>query len=453
MFKSFFEDAGQMIELGIPHLALVSCRNAIETLIKSYCRRIGVDTVGKEMNLEEAIKILHESGAINSRLNELLHRTRMICNKGAHADATVTMSDALEAYSYLKEIIKLRDSVHDESRLERIQMANNVPMKDPDYYASSRRYYGKWADCFDRRSLMVIPEYVELLGKANEGDVAAMLDIAVGFLPRNIIWNSNMLINTPSVVMKGRAYNHENSYDFRYYYWIIKAVQRAAYLFSEGQNYPKKYMATAIWEAALFSYYVHVSSDLNCRVSGVDEYFDPESRQYLYQELYSNQIDEMFEMFDCDCEESADLIFWHNIYDAVVALVKDYFESCEDSSIVAPIHTEGRANTYLKLRFIRYANVAYCTAKGDDSLRLSEEDAEDINSDYDLFRQIAPDVMAGRKNVRGGEAFSWEMLKPYTVGAFCSKQFVFGFNHAKADRIIKARTRSNNRILQAVFGM
>lgn len=90
-------------------------------------------------------------------------------------------------------------------------------------------------------------------------------------------------------------------------------------------KYPKKYMATAIWEAALFSYYVHVSSDLNFRVSGVDVYYDPESKQYLFQELYSNQIDEINEMSGCDPDEKFDLMRWHNFYMIVTELVKDIF--------------------------------------------------------------------------------------------------------------------------------
>ena len=453
MFRSFFEDAGQMIELGKPHLALMSCRNALEALIKRYCVRLGVDTGGREMNLEEAIKYLYESGAIDARLNELFHRTRMLCNKGAHADAAVTMDDAMDAYTYLNEIMGIVSCIRDDARLDVIRSVHNIPMKDPDFYSASRRYYGKWADCFDRRSLMVIPEYVELLGRANEGDVTAMLDLAVGFLSREIIWNTNMIINAPSVFRRGREFNQWDSYDYRYYYWILKAVERAALLLVSGQEYPKKYMATAIWDAALFSYVCCVNSQLNDRVSGVDEYFDPESRQYYYQESYTNQEDEILEMFGCDLQECADMFVWHNVFSEVNELIRDIFGGDADCSIVAPIHTEGRANTYLKLRFMRYVTLAYCTARGDDSVRLTDEDAADINADYEMFRRIAPDVMTGRTDVRSGEAFTWEMLKPYTVGAFCDRQFVYGINHGKAEMIRSARPRSNNKILQALFGM
>ena len=453
MFMSFIEDANQMIQLGKPHLALMSCRNALETMIKSLCRRIGIDTDCKEMNLEEAIKTLSESGAIDNRLNDLFHRTRMLCNKGAHADASVSMNDAMEAYAYIKEIVGQRGSVVNDGRLDAIKAANNEPMKDPDYYSSSRRYYGMWAGCYDRRSLMVIPEYVELLEKAEEGDVTAMLDLAVGFLSRDIIWNSNMLINTPPVVRRGKVFNHECSYDFRYYYWVLRAVQMAAYLLSQGLDYPKKYMATAIWEAALFSYNNHIASEIVCRTAGVDEYFDQDSRQYVYRESYSNQIDEMNEMFGCDLEDSTDMILYHNIYDEVAALIKDVFGDCADCSIVAPVHTEGRANTVLKLRFLRYATLAYSTTKGDDSIKLTAEDAADINADYEMLRCIAPGGLTEHANVKSGESFKWDMLRPYTIGSFCDRQFRYGFNHSKAEMISRSSTPSNNGILQALFGI
>lgn len=453
MLMSFIEDASQMIQLGKPHLALMSCRNALETMIKSLCNRIGVDTGSREMNLEEEIKLLYEKGAIDARLNELFHRTRKLCNKGAHADSSVSMDDAMEAYAYIKEIIGRWTSAGGDGRLDAIKAAYNVPMKDPDYYSASRRYYGKWADCFNRGSLLVIPEYVDLLSRADDGDVSAMLDLAVGFLSRDIIWNANMLINTPPVVRRGKAFNHECAYDFRYYYWILRAVQRAACLLSEGQDYPKKYMATAVWEAALFSYNFHAGSEFSMRTAGVDVYFDQDSRQYLYEEIYSDQIEEMNAMFGCDPEESANMIMWHNVYREVAELVNDIFGYGADCSIVAPIHAEGRANTGLKLRFIRYATLAYCTARGDDSIRLTDRDAADINEDYRMFRYIAPDVMTDRTDVVSGAAFTWEMLRPYTVGTFCDRQFRYGVNHGKAEEIRRRREKSNSGILQVLFGM
>ena len=262
-----------------------------------------------------------------------------------------------------------------------------------------------------------------------------------------------MLINTPSVFRRGQEFNHECSYDFRYYYWITRAVQRSACLLSEGQEYPKKYMATAVWEAALFSYTMHVSSETIHRTAGVDVYFDQDSRQYIYQEIYSDQIEEMNEMFGCDPEESARMIIWHNIFNEVVALVNDIFGDDADCSIVAPIHAEGRANTFLKLRFLRYATLAYCTAEGDDSIRLTDRDAADINADYGMFRYLAPEAMTGRADAVSGEAFTWEMLRPYTVGAFCDRQFRYGVNNGKAEEIRRRRTPSNNRVLQVLFGM
>ena len=454
MVRTFYEDTGQMIKLGKPHLALMSCRNALEIIVKDCCKRIGIDTSGREMNLEEMIKILYESGAINGKLNELFHRTRMLCNKGAHADVAVTMSDAQEAYSYLTEIMGIVVSAQNDARLDSIRAAYNVPMKDPDYYSAARRYYGKWANCFDRASLMVIPEYVELLGRAVFGDVTAMLDLAAGFLSRDIIWNSNMLINTPSVFSRGQEFNQENAYDYRYYYWVLMAVKHAAYLLATGQEYPKKYMATAIWDAALFSYECAVSNEgTRFRVSGVDKYFDSSIGRYHYQATYSNQVEEMLEMFGYDPNNCSTLFIWTDLLEDSITLAKDIFGNDTDCSIVAPIHTEGKTNAYLKLRFLRYATLALCTSIGDDSLRISDNDASEINADYELFRQIAPDAVAERKNVRGGEALTWEMLRPYTVGAFCNIQFVYGINHGKATVIRLARPRSSNRILQAVFGL
>lgn len=75
-------------------------------------------------------------------------------------------------------------------KIETAKKNNNVPMRNPDYYSPNRRYYGMWYNCYTKPDLMRIPEYVDLKNKANKGDIQAMLDIAVGFLPKQIQWGA-----------------------------------------------------------------------------------------------------------------------------------------------------------------------------------------------------------------------------------------------------------------------
>lgn len=415
--------------------ALMTIRNSLESLIKYLCKMCSIDYDTRETDLSIMIDSLYNSGMITDSTRSLMHRTRQLCNKGAHVDEDISAADAVDAYKYMVEILRVVSEGLNEESVCAANDANNVPMEYPDYYSQDKRYYGKWANCYTRQSLLMIPEYVQLERKAAAGDVAACLDIARGFLPKNqeILWNDNQLINMPNYIHRGQAYNQAEAYDIRYYYWIMKAVMNAGWRINE-KDFPMKYIATAIWEADLM-WINHLSSpDYKFFISGISEYYDQNSRQYQYIPEYTNQYNMAAEMFRCDPDSFTADMMCYGLNDNICQIRRAVFEGLTECRIVAPVFEDAVRNPLFKLRFIEYCGKAFVNQvmnpEPGDMWVLTPENAEEINRDYMTLRNAVPGCIPESLHVSAGDLITWNILEPYTIGAFCNKYYCLARNNA-----------------------
>ena len=249
--QNFLTDAKSMFELNKYYLVLASVRPGLEYAVKSLCKTSHLDYDSVDTNLESMINSLKDTGIISEDLAVLMHKTRRCSNIGVHVKLKddnieeVNKDQAVEAFENFRQLCGLLTETDYSSIAVSVQDVNNVPMKYLDYYDTKRRYSGMWADCISREALMIKPEYVELYTKAmEEEDIEAMLNIAVGFLSKKTIWEDDI-----ANFVKKDEYNSRNLYDYRYYYWAIRAAYYTAKHFTEGTYIPKKYIANAIWDA------------------------------------------------------------------------------------------------------------------------------------------------------------------------------------------------------------
>ena len=453
----YYRQAKELLSMnGMEGPVLMTIRNALESLVKYLCKMCAIDSDTRETELSVMIDSLHNSGLITDGTKSLMHKTRQLCNKGAHVDEHISASDAADAYNYMGEVLNAVSAGFSEESVSAANEANNVPMEYPDYYSQNRRYYGKWANCYTRQSLLMIPEYVQLERKAVAGDVAACLDIANGFLARNqeILWNQSHLINMPDYVHRGKTYNQAEAYDMRYYYWIMNAVMSAGMRIEE-KDFPMKYIATAIWEADLLWFNFLVKPEYNFFISGVTEYYDQASRQYQHIPEYSDQYILAASMFGCDSEELKQNMNCYGLFTNVCKIRRKVFEDLEECRIVAPVFEEATRNPQFKLRFIEYCCKAYINqllkCDPEELHVLSPENAEEINHDYMMLRAAVPGCIPDSLHVRAGEVITWEMLRPYTAGAFCSKYYYAALNYAEVcTRREKSRSVNGQGVLSGV---
>lgn len=433
--NSYMLDAKKLIELGMAGAALMTCRNALEMLVKDLSKRCGLQYDSRETDLSVMIDTLFSSNIIGADIKDLLHRVRMTCNKAAHADNEVTLTEAQETYIILSEcILRVKGRVSEEI-MEQAYKLNNRPMPNPDYYSRNRRYYSKWAHCIDRQSLLVIPEYVELEARAWNDDTEAKLDLASGFLPQNIVWSSDKQINMPSYIYRGEAYNQDKAYDMRYYFWIMSAVSDAYW---DMDTFPRKYIATAIWEGLNMWFNLNISPEYKNYVAGVNEWYDNDTRQYQHQPIYADPFVLTKEMFN-QCDEVIRIFFNFGIKINAISVAREIFGDITQCDFVSPIYEEARSNPLLKLRFLRYCKFAQaneCEARTEEEkYRLSALDAEEMNNDYRMLSELQGG--APIREVYEGESWDWDMLIPYTIGSFCNEKY----NQARyfGEKIIKQR--------------
>lgn len=253
----YYRLAKEAIDRGEAENALFNIRKALERVVKVLCGQCNIDTY--KVDLCDLIQKIREASMIDEKEESLLHRIRIKSNCGVHAqeetEREATIDDAEECLHLLNQALKaFEGKLENTEKIETAKKNNNVPMRNPDYYSPNRRYYGMWYNCYTKPDLMRIPEYVELSNKANKGDIQAMLDIAVGFLPKQIQWG---VLN--SVCMSYdfyRGYLNTDEYakykeslqDTRYYYWIIRAATLAAQRGLANEFVPLKYIATALLE-------------------------------------------------------------------------------------------------------------------------------------------------------------------------------------------------------------
>lgn len=394
------DKAKKMLEMGEVRFALTSCRNSLELLVKQMCSHSGIAFDTSEATIETMIDQLFISNITTDYEKDLMHRVRMASNKGAHIDinnSEIHMDSVIECINDLEKLIDSVKENYSSETMKRASATNNVPMQNPDYLSPGRKYYGKWSHCKTKESLLVIPEYVELQKKAIEdGDVEAMLNIAIGFLSKEIEWNDNMLINMPGVMYRGKYYTQDNAYDSRYYYWVQEAVFTACKKWHNGEYFPRKYIATAIWEFFLFWFYASLKScdcnsplywmktdsniiGLNHYVTEVTDHYDSEKKEYIYDKHYESQ----YNFFD-PYYNSESRILDEGVLQFAKHIFKDY-----PGSIIAPVYTNA-TNPFEQICFM-YDCIKCCWSAEDEDVGIgyylyNDKQIEDLKNRLDTLK-------------------------------------------------------------------
>lgn len=322
-----YQNAIEMIQLKKPDLSLVSSRKALEVLVRVLGGIYGIDmnTSEGEAKLIDCIDTLEENGVFDSSDTKIMHRIRILGNAAAHDDGS--MVEAQEAVELLQQVIEKMELWSNEAEHANCHSVNDIPMTNPNYYSPTRRYYGKWSNCYTREDLEVIPDYVALKEKADDGDISSMLDLAVGFLPKNIVWSTDHhIVCMPKYYYKGQEYFQEDAYDTRYYYWIF----RACYTCVSNGNKPNKYIATALLEATKYGIATFYDNNVNLYVSGVKRTNAGETP------LCSSQYELVKTLYGY-VPSDVDMTF--SFMSALEQLVNEY-----GRSIIAPVHEEREIN-------------------------------------------------------------------------------------------------------------
>lgn len=262
--------AGRLFDEGTLDLGAVSLRTGLELLLKRLCAQHNV-TVSREAGDDDVfsrIDRLAELGVIAQSDLSAFHRLRKTGNKGAHPDLSKTLTEpecraALSDYSNLVGKYGLSGD-------KTLTMHFRSAMKNPDYYGAGRRGRENWVNCHTYNDAHVIREFVDLEARADNFDLAAALELAAGYLPRQINWCSDRLIGMPALRWRGKEYANDRAYDARYYSWIVLAAARAAYA-DAGLDpyYDEKYMPTALFETLLLHFNYALRDNYAFYYSGV----------------------------------------------------------------------------------------------------------------------------------------------------------------------------------------
>ena len=274
----FIETAQKRSADGEYEDALHSLRNALEFMVNTLCQKYTIK-VNPNTNLLEKIDLIAAAAVISDAQRDILHRARKLGNIGAHHGIDEATENKVHQGM---ELIQQATTIF--TNLTLLENTNeNTPMIDPDFYSSSRKYYGLWNNSTRFEQLMNNMSYVKLDRRAAAGDIEAMLDIAIGFLsnPDNMKWGLDCLILSPDFEKKGYR-RFPDSFDARYYFWILKAGEKAYDDWMAGKVIPLKYIATALAEGLRFMYchmiYNYFAGSYNQR----------ETQYGLAQYLFSN---------------------------------------------------------------------------------------------------------------------------------------------------------------------
>lgn len=236
---------------------LANCRRCLEGMLKSFCNECGIETEG--ITNENMIDILMEKDIFTRDEAGTLHKARQLGNKGTHVgNEAPTKNEADLALRELEKAMKIFEAKENKEKFSSVNAEENVPMHNPDYYSVNRKYRGIFADVFNINQLKIDDTYKKLYAAAEGGDIQAMLDLAISFLPKQFkgkyAINDNKLFNLP---LEHNNDNQDYAYDYRYYYWIIRAAKQAAeyYAHEKSDLIPYKYIATVLFEACLFEFY------------------------------------------------------------------------------------------------------------------------------------------------------------------------------------------------------
>ena len=260
--RIMLKETKELINSNKIDMALFNIRKTLENLLIFYSKQANLPTSQDEMDIDMSAMIdnLKKYDLINESIASDLHRIRKLGNKGVHVtNEPLFIDDAKEAYELIVNVIPRLDEFCDISQIYRISQNLNEPMHNPNYYSPMRRYYGKWNHCYTREQLLQIPEYIELEKRANSGDISAMLDIAVGFLARDINWSNQGLVCMPPYKFNDMFFSNKTAYDARYYYWIYRATDAVLQYFNNNNSnlyngvIPLKYISTSLIE--MFKFY------------------------------------------------------------------------------------------------------------------------------------------------------------------------------------------------------
>ena len=361
----YYRLAKEAIDRGEAENALFNIRKALERVVKVLCGQCNIDTY--KVDLCDLIQKIREANMIDEKEESLLHRIRIKSNCGVHAqeetEREATIDDAEECLHLLNQVLKaFEGKLENTEKIETAKKNNNVPMCNPDYYSPNRRYYGMWYNCYTKPDLMRIPEYVDLNNKANKGDIQAMLDIAVGFLPKQIQWGAFQSVCVSYDYFRGccdaKVYFSNNNYlyDVRYYYWIVKAATLAAKRGLANEFVPLKYIATALLEALKISC---LYNNNTCKRFTNRNHYDMFEK--IYDVKYSKAL---------SCSELA-------VFKYLISLINTY-----GNDIISPVHEETSINQIKYVVIISQArNDLLCLYWGnrmkqyiDNSIAISEDD-------------------------------------------------------------------------------
>lgn len=394
-----YAEAKKMLEISMPDHALFSVRKGLESIVKELCARCGIETrdTDGEIALNTLIDMLYSNGIITETGATGLHRIRILGNRGVHIgdqDQTPTMEQAAEAVELLSLALEKMTGKHDDALYKEKTQENNVPMRNPDYYSPSRRYYGMWWNCYSREALAVIPEYDRLKERADSGDISAMLDLAVGFLPRQITWSSTGLVCMPKYRTKdGREYFQDAAYDARYYYWILKAGYQTVQNVAEDKAVPMKYIATVLLEVVK----AHLSlldTVLATFVSGCVR------TENGYSLVYQNQYEIARDMFGEDLMHLLD--FERTV--SCLSLLISLLNSTGTFDIISQVHKE---NTMDRIKYLGYCYWGFLQAQGTDTAQVEP---------------IPEAILLSREDV--GKPVTLELLQKYTTDPICKMHYV-----------------------------
>ncbi|MDD6214105.1 MAG: DUF4145 domain-containing protein [Firmicutes bacterium] len=246
----FIETAQKRSADGEYEDALHSLRNALEFMVNTLCQKYTIK-VNPNTNLLEKIDLIAAAAVISDAQRDILHRARKLGNIGAHHGIDEATENKVQQGM---DLIQQTTTIF--TNLTLLENTNeNTPMIDPDFYSSSRKYYGLWNKATRFEQLMLNMNYVKLNRRADAGDIEAMLDIAIGFLanPDNMKWGLDGLILSPDFEKMGYR-RFPDRFDARYYFWILKAGEKAYADWVASKVIPLKYIATALAEGLRFMY-------------------------------------------------------------------------------------------------------------------------------------------------------------------------------------------------------
>lgn len=331
-----YEKAQRQLESGQDNSEIIlEARRALELLVQSFCVDAHIDMhgeYGQVANLQTLIDRISETNIFKSRDITVLHKARVACNR-VHVDVEgpeLTKLDVENALGLLDNAMKVFEGEMDEEELISARREGINPIADPEYYSSKRKHYGKWAFCHCANDLNINKDYTILKKRADDGDITAMLELASGFLAPKILWGDCQTVCMPkysSRSMKNSGFSEKNAFDSRYYYWVCQASHKALELEKTGEQYNRRYIATALLDSVKFA---SLRGRMNAYVSDITVV------DGITKKIYSNQSDETAEIYGED---------WDKYFDESEAFAALLISICDEFGydIIAQVHSEHSA--------------------------------------------------------------------------------------------------------------